>query len=90
MLDIEAAEKAILAKLDDHRMRGRTGRKNEWLEGIEPNKVLEIAVSTLDGLDAEYELLLEGTLCCIAYKLALTCALHLEPHQSVKNIEWLQ
>jgi hypothetical protein len=63
MLDIESAEKAILAKLNDHRMRGRTGRRNEWLEGIEPKKVLEIALSTLDELDIEYELLLEGTLC---------------------------
>ena len=37
MVDIEAAEKAILGKLNDHRMRGRTGRRNEWLEGIDPN-----------------------------------------------------
>ena len=62
MLDIEAAEKAILSKLNDHRMRGRTGRKNEWLEGIDSNQVLEIAISTLDDLDVEYELIVKGAL----------------------------
>ena len=62
MLDIEAAEKAILSKLNEYRMRGRTGRRNEWLEGIDPNQVLEIAIRTLNELDAEYELLVDGAL----------------------------
>jgi len=43
-------------------MRGRTGRRNEWLEGIDPNQVLEIAISTLDELDIEYELVVKGEL----------------------------
>ena len=62
MVDIEVAEKVILSKLNDHRMRGRTGRRNEWLEGIDPNQVLEIAISTLDELDVEYELVVKGVL----------------------------
>ena len=62
MLDIEAAEKAILSKLNDHRLRGRTGRRNEWLEGIDPSQVLEIAISTLNELDVEYELLVDDAL----------------------------
>ena len=61
MIDIEIAEKAILSKLNDHRIRGRTGRMNEWLEG-KPNQVLEIAISTLDELDIEYELMVKGAL----------------------------
>ena len=60
MDDIEIAEKAVLAKLDDYRLRGRTGRKNEWLEGIEPNQILTVVISTLEELDVEYELLDEG------------------------------
>ena len=62
MHDIEIAEKAVLAKLDDYRLRGRTGRKNEWLEGIEPNQILAVVISTLAELDVEYELLDEGAL----------------------------
>ena len=62
MDDIEIAEKAVLAKLDDYRLRGRTGRKNEWLEGIEPNQILAVVISTLAELDVEYELLDEGAL----------------------------
>lgn len=62
MVDIEVAEKVILSKLNDHRMRGRTGRRNEWLEGIDPNQVLEIAISALDELDVEYELVVKGVL----------------------------
>ena len=57
MHDIDAAEKAILSRLDDYRLRGRTGRRNEWLEGIEPNQVLAVVISTLEELDVEYELL---------------------------------
>lgn len=62
MVDIEVAEKAILTKLNEHRMRGRTGRRNEWLEGIDPNQVLKIAINTLEELGAEYDLIIEGTL----------------------------
>ena len=62
MVDIEVAEKVILSKLNDHRMRGRTGRRNEWLEGIDPNQVLEIAISALDELDVEYEIVVKGLL----------------------------
>lgn len=62
MVDIEAAEKAILSKSNDHLMRGRTGRRNEWLEGIGPNQVFEIAISTLGELDIEYELVVKGAL----------------------------
>lgn len=37
--DIGRAERAILARLDAWRMRGRTGRRNEWLAGIAPAEV---------------------------------------------------
>jgi hypothetical protein len=46
--DIVQAEKTILAKLDAYRMRGKTGRKNEWLEGITSQEVLQIVLHTLN------------------------------------------
>ena len=54
--DTSKAEKAILARLDPYRIRGRTGRKNEWLEGISAQDVLSIVFETLEALDFEYEL----------------------------------
>jgi len=44
---IDTIEKRILNALDQYRIRGRTGRKNEWLEGIEPEHVLAIAIANL-------------------------------------------
>ena len=38
--DINACERRVLQELDPCRMRGRTGRKNEWLEGINADEVL--------------------------------------------------
>lgn len=37
--DIGPAERAILARLDPWRVRGLTGRRNEWLAGIAPGDV---------------------------------------------------
>ena len=53
--DFVLAEQAVLARLDRYRIRGRTGRKNEWLEGIDAQKVLEIAFHTLDELGIRHE-----------------------------------
>ena len=53
--DIALAEKAVLARLDGYRMRGKTGRKNEWLEGIDTKEVLAIVFDTLNELDISYE-----------------------------------
>ena len=53
--DITHAEKAVLARLDRYRMRGRTGRKNEWLEGIGSQDVLHIVLDTLDEVDISHE-----------------------------------
>ena len=49
------AENAVLARLDQYRMRGRTGRKNEWLEGITAEQVLIIVLETLNELDIPHE-----------------------------------
>lgn len=59
--DIDSAEKAILQRLDAYRIRGRTGRRNEWLAGIPPERVIEIAVETLSELDLQYELFNSAT-----------------------------
>lgn len=55
--DIAVAEKAIFGKLDPYRIRGRTGRKNEWLEGIAPTDVIIIVRETLAEIEMEYRLL---------------------------------
>lgn len=38
--DISACERRVLQELDPWRIRGRTGRKNEWLEGIDADEVV--------------------------------------------------
>ena len=48
--DIAIAEKAVLTRLDCYRIRGTTGRKNEWLEGIDANDVLQVVLHTLEEL----------------------------------------
>ena len=58
LADIQIAEKAVLAALDEYRVRGATGRKNEWLEGIKPQSVVAIALYHVEKSGVEYELLL--------------------------------
>ena len=52
--EIEIAEKMVLKKLDDYRMRGRTGRKNEWLEGISAQEVEKIILDSLYELGVKF------------------------------------
>jgi len=47
--DIQQAESLILRELDLYRIRGRTGRKNEWLAGIAPDQVAQIVFKCLDS-----------------------------------------
>lgn len=56
LLETELAEKEILSQLDVFRIRGRTGRKNEWLQGIEPEIVYSIAMKVLKELDLDYQI----------------------------------
>ena len=53
--EIDIAEKAVLKCLDNYRIRGRTGRKNEWLENINPETVEAIVFSTLKKTGIKYE-----------------------------------
>jgi Meiotically up-regulated gene 113 len=57
LVEIEAIEKEILRRLEDFRIRGRTGRMNEWLEHIAPEQVLAIAVDAIRESGVEYQLL---------------------------------
>jgi len=54
--DFAQAEKTVLARLDQYRIRGRTGRKNEWLEGIKSEDVLRIVLDALELLDIPHKL----------------------------------
>lgn len=47
--DVANAERAVLAELAPWRMRGRSGRRNEWLAGIAPGEVECIAERALRG-----------------------------------------
>lgn len=58
LADIHAAEKVVLSALDKYRVRGSTGRKNEWLEGVKPQSVVAIALYHIEQSGIEYELLL--------------------------------
>jgi hypothetical protein len=45
--DIAGVERRVLARLRDFRVRGATGRKNEWLVGIAAFEVERIVIATL-------------------------------------------
>ena len=55
--EIDVVEKAILDQLRDHRIRGRTGRMNEWLENISPEIVLDTAMEIIQASGVEFELM---------------------------------
>lgn len=52
--DISVAEKAVLKALGEYRIRGATGRRNEWLANISPENVISIAEATLKTLEIKY------------------------------------
>ena len=54
--DFAQAEKAVLARLDQYRIRGRTGRNNEWLENISAADVLVVVHDTLEEFEIPHEL----------------------------------
>lgn len=56
--NIAAAEKVVMAALDEYRIRGRTGRKNEWLQGVTPQRIIALALYHIEEAGIEYELLL--------------------------------
>ena len=58
LVEIEAVEKEILKRLEDFRIRGRTGRMNEWLQHIAPEQVIDIAVGALGESGVEFKLLI--------------------------------
>jgi len=56
--DIQSIEKYVLNALDEYRVRGTTGRKNEWLEGIDSESVESIALACIKESGVEYESLI--------------------------------
>jgi len=47
MTEIDEAEKLILNELSTFRVRGKTGKPNEWLVGIQKQMIIQIVHSTL-------------------------------------------
>ena len=56
--DIHAAKNVIKDALDEYCILGKTGRKHEWLQGIKPERVIELMRYQLDKAGIEYEPLL--------------------------------
>src|SRR5690606_974066 len=54
--DIGRAERLVLGALLAWRIRGRTGRRNEWLVGISPAEAERLALATLDDARIPYVL----------------------------------
>ena len=54
--DLTRAEGIVLQAVRAWRMRGRTGRRNEWLEGIAPTEAERIALQALDAAGIDYRL----------------------------------
>ena len=52
--NISRAEKAILKKLTDHKIKGPAGVKTEWLKGIDKDEIINIAFDTLSQLKVVY------------------------------------
>lgn len=48
--EIDGAERIILSRLDSFRIRGKTGRRNEWLEGISADEAVCIVRSAIADL----------------------------------------
>jgi hypothetical protein len=61
MDEIDAAEKAILGHLADHKIRGPAGYKTELLIGIEKKEIEAIAFNSLKSLGFQYKLLKQFT-----------------------------
>lgn len=47
MTEIDEAEKLILNELSNFRVKGKTGKPNEWLIGIQEQMIIQIVHSTL-------------------------------------------
>lgn len=54
--DIALVERQILVVLDKFRIRGRTGRKNEWLSGIEASEAKQVVLKVVENSGVPYEL----------------------------------
>ena len=54
--DIGRAERLVFGALRAWQMRGRTGRRNEWLEGIAPTEAERVAFRALDDGGVVYVL----------------------------------
>ena len=55
--EIDLIEKIILKHLDNYRIKGRTGIKNEWLHTITPAEVENIVIEVLNKQNIKYEII---------------------------------
>ena len=53
--NIALAERTVLAQLSQWRIRGRSGRKNEWLAGISPQELERIVVTVLSDAGIDFQ-----------------------------------
>ena len=53
----QSAEKLILAQLYSYRVIGSNGRRNEWLENIDPIDALSLVIGVFESSELEYRVL---------------------------------
>lgn len=54
--DIALAERAVLSRLTKWRIRGNSGRMNEWLAGISPQALEQIVLSTIADTGVPFQI----------------------------------
>lgn len=53
--DITMAERAVLDNLSKWRIRGKSGRMNEWLSGISPKDLEQLIINTITDLGISFQ-----------------------------------
>lgn len=62
LVEIDVVESAVLHELNDYRIKGRSGRRNGWLSGIEPEKIVEVVLTILIQLGLAHQVILDWKL----------------------------
>lgn len=62
--ELPIVEQLVLQNLDEYRMKGTTGRKNEWLENISSESVKKIVIETLASSGINHILLKNNAITC--------------------------
>ena len=54
LIDVDMAEKVVLQQLRQYKITSPSGRKTEWMAGIQYKKVIELAFNTLKSSNVRF------------------------------------